>query len=252
MSVVMESWLPRHRFDADDLERLYEFGILGPGDRVELIEGWIVNSTDRVAGACETLVRRESKAMDAVSDSWIPFRRFRAADYYRMAEIGLFAPDARIELIEGEIIDMAPTGSQHCGAVGWLNQMLCGTLKNHVIVWPQNVVKLSDFSHPQPDIALLEWRKDFYRGAHPQPPQTHLIIEVSDSSLKMDQMVKVPLFAHFEVPEMWIVDLVHERLHMYRAPRDGEYTEVSTVEKPGVTSVSTLPGVTVDLSELFG
>jgi Uma2 family endonuclease len=249
MSVVIETWLPRHRFNEDDLERMYEFGILGPGDRPELIEGQLVNSTDRMAG---DIARRESKAMNVVPDSWIPFRRFKAADYYRMWEIGLFAPDARIELIEGEIIDMAPIGSQHCGAVGWLNEMLSDTLQKRAIVWPQNVVKLSDLSHPQPDIALLERRKDFYRGAHPGPPETFLIIEVSESSLQIDQMVKVPLFAHFAIPEMWIVDLVHERLHVYRAPREGEYTEVSSIEKPGVTALSALPGVAVDLSDLFG
>ena len=252
MSVVLESWLPRHRFHEDDLERLYEFGILGPGDRIELIEGKILNSADAMAGAYPAVIRRESKAMDAVPDSWVPYRRFRATDYYRMWEIGLFAPDARVELIEGEIIDMAPIGSAHCGAVGWLNEMLCETLQRRATVWPQNVVRLSDFSHPQPDIALLERRKDFYRGAHPGPSETFLIIEVSDSSLRMDQMVKVPLFAHFEVPEMWIVDLVHERLNVYRAPRDGEYKEVSSIEKPGVTALSALPGVTVDLSDLFG
>lgn len=244
MSVVMESWLPRHRFSVEDLERLYEFGVLGPDDRVELVEGRIVNSK-RVAA-------RESKAPDAMPDSCAPFRRFSMADYYRMWEIGLFAPDARVELIEGEIIDMAPIGSAHCGAVGWLNEMLRDTLKNRVIVWPQSVVKLGELSKPQPDIALLERRKDFYRSAHPGPPETFLIIEVSDSSLRMDQMVKVPLFAHFEIPELWIVDLVHERLHVHRSPRDGEYAEVSSIEKPGVIALAALPGVTVDLSDLFG
>jgi Uma2 family endonuclease len=252
MSAVLESWLPRHRFNADDLERLYEFGILGPGDRIALIEGKILNSMAAMAGAYSTVIRRESKAMDAVPDSWVPYRRFRSADYYRMWEIGLFAPDARIELIEGEIIDMAPIGSPHCGTVDWLNEVLVAALRKHVIVRPQSVIELSDFSHPQPDIALLQRRKDFYRSAHPGPPETFLIIEVSASSLRLDEMVKVPLFAHFEIPEMWIVDLVHERLNVYRSPRDGEYTEVSSIEKPGVTALSALPGVTVDLSDLFG
>ena len=244
MSVVMESWLPRHRFNEDDLERLYEFGILGPGDRVELIEGQIVNSKGAMG--------RECGAMDSVPDGWIPFRRFTVLEYYRMWEIGLFAPEARVELIEGEIIDMAPIGSPHGGTVDWLNEVLCATLRGHAIVRAQGPIKLSDFSHPEPDIALLERRRDFYRTAHPGPPETFLIIEVSDSTLRVDQMVKAPLYAHFEVPEMWIVDLVHERLHVYRAPRDGEYTEVSSIEKPGVTPLSTLPGVSVDLSHLFG
>jgi Uma2 family endonuclease len=252
MSVVMKSWLPRHWFNGDDLERMYEFGILGPGDRIELIEGQIIDSTDRLAAAGRVVPRRESRAMDDVPDSWIPFHRFSEREYYRMAEIGLFAPDARVELIEGEIIDMAPMGSLHCGTVDWLTYTLAGALRDRNIVRTQGTVKMSDFSHPEPDITLLDWRKDFYRKAHPGAPETRLIIEVSDSSLRMDQMVKVRLFAHFEVPEMWIVDLVHERLHVYRTPRDGEYTEVSSIEKPGVTALSALPGVTVDLSDLFG
>jgi Uma2 family endonuclease len=252
MSAVMESWLPRHWFNADDLGRMYESGILGSGDRVELIEGQIIDMTDCLGPAARVTGRQESKAMDAVPYGWIPFHRFSERQYYRMAEIGLFAPDARVELIEGVIIDMAPIGSAHCGAVGWLNQMLCRTLQKRALVWPQNVVKLGEFSHPQPDITLLDWRRDFYRSAHPGPPETLLVIEVSDSSLQTDQMVKVPLFAHFEVPEMWVVDLVHERLHMYREPRDGDYTQVSSVEKPGVTELSALPGVAVDLSDLFG
>ena len=244
MGVVMNTWLPRHQFTANDLERLYEFGVLGPDDRVELIEGRLINSKGATA--------RESNAMDAVPDSWMPFRRFGIADYYRMWEIGLFAPDARVELIEGEIIDMAPIGSPHCGTVDWLTYTLITQLREHSIVRTQGVVRLTEFSHPQPDIALLQRREDFYRSAHPGPQETFLIIEVSESSLRMDQVVKVPLFAHFEIPEMWIVDLVHERLNVYRVPRDGEYTEVFSIEKPGVTALSALPGVTVDLSDLFG
>lgn len=252
MSVVMKGWLPRHWFNGDDVERMYEFGLLGPKDRVELIEGQLIDSAGRLVATDRVVPWRESRAMDDVPDSWIPFHRFSEREYYRMAEIGLFAPDARVELIEGEIIDMAPIGSLHCGTVGWLDEVLRDALQKRVTVWPQNVVKLSEFSHPQPDIALLERRNDFYRSAHPGPPETLLIIEVSDSSLRMDQMVKTRLFAHFEIPEMWIVDLVHERLHVHRSPRDGEYTEVSSVEKPGLTALSALPGVTVDLSDLFG
>ena len=244
MSVVMESGLPWHRFSWDDLERMYEFGILGPGDRFELLDGRLVHSSG--------VARRESKAMDALPDGRIPVHRFRVADYYRMWEIGLFAPDARVELIEGEVIDMAPIGSPHCGTVDWLNEILGAALRKHVIVRAQSVLKLSDFSQPQPDVLLLERRADFYRSAHPGPPETLLLIEVSETSWQTDRMVKVPLYAHFQVRELWIVDLVHERLHVYRKPQGGEYTELLSVERPGVTALSMLPGVTVDLSDLFG
>ena len=252
MSVVMETWLSRHRFDVDEYYRMREFGILKPDARVELIEGQIIDQTACTANDDSAMRPRESRAMDAVPDSWVPYHRFTVDEYHRMAEVGVLEADARVELIEGEIIDMASMGSWHCGTVDWLTDMLFGCLREHSNIRTQGVVRLSRFSEPQPDVALLKRRADFYRSAHPGAPDTLLIVEVSDSSLRKDQLVKIPLFAHFGVPEVWIVDVMHERLHFYRSPRDGEYTEVSSTEKPGFVELAALPDVTVDLSDLFG
>jgi Uma2 family endonuclease len=252
MSVVMETWLPRHRFDVDEYYRMRELGILKPNARVELIEGQIIDQTDLIADDDPAIHPRESKAMDAVPDSWVPYHRFTVDEYYRMAEVGVLAPGARVELIEGEIIDMASMGSWHCGTVDWLNEMFCVCLRKHSNIRIQGSVRLSKLSEPEPDVALLKRRTDFYRDRHPGAPDTLLIVEVSDSSLRTDQLVKIPLFAHFGVPEVWIVDGIHERLHFYRSPRGGEYTEVSSTEKPGVVELAALPDVVVDLSDLFG
>jgi Uma2 family endonuclease len=252
MSVVMESWLSRHRFNVDEYHRMREFGILKRTDRVELLEGHIFDLTDRLADEGIAVSSRESRAMEAEPDAWLPFHRFTVGEYYRMFEIGLLAPDARVELIEGEIIDMTPIGSLHCGTVDWITALFHRTVSQHALVRTQGVVALSGFSEPQPDIALLERRKDFYRKAHPGAPETFLIVEVSDSSLRTDQLVKIPLFAHFGVPEVWVVDLLNERLHFYRSPREGDYTDVSSTAEPGLTALSALPDIAVDLSELFG
>ena len=252
MSVVMETWLPRHRFDVDEYHRMREFGILKPNARVELIDGQIVDQTPCGARDDPAMPPRESAAMGAVRDGWVPYHRFTVGEYYRMAEVGVLEPDARVELIEGEIIDMAPMGSLHCGTVDWLNEMFCVCLREHSNIRIQGTVRLSAFSEPQPNVALLKRRADFYRDTHPSARDTLLIVEVSDSSLRNDQLVKVPLFAHFGVPEVWIVDVMHERLHFYRSPRGGEYTEVSSAEKPGVVALAALPDVKVDLSDLFG
>jgi Uma2 family endonuclease len=251
MSVALvETWLPRHLFNVDEYERMREFGVLRSSDRVELLEGLIVDSTDRIPEGGR--LPRESRAMDAVPDSWIPFHRFTVDEYYRMAQIGVLAEDARVELIEGEIIDMAPIGSWHCGTVGWLTELFMLGVRQHTNVWTQGVVRLSPFSEPQPDVMLLKRREDFYRHAHPGAAETLLVVEVSDSSLRSDQMVKIPLFAHFGVPEVWIVDGVHETVHFYRAPSGGEYTEVSSTDQPGVVALASLPDVKVDLTDLFG
>lgn len=248
----METWLPRHRFDVDQYYRMKEFGILKPDARVELIEGQVIDQTDRIADDDPIIRQRESKAMDAVPDSWIPFHRFTVDEFYRMVEVGVLEPDARVELIEGEVIDMASMGSWHCGTVDWLNELFCIGVRAYTNIRIQGAVRLSKLSEPEPDVALLRRRSDFYRHGHPGAPETLLIVEVSDSSLRTDQMVKMPLFAHFGVPEVWIVDGVHERLHFYRAPRDGEYTDVSSTDNPGVVALTALPDVTVDLSDLFG
>ncbi len=250
VSAVVESWLPRHRFSVSEFHRMRELGVLAAQDQFELLDGLIIARVGRAPRVI--LPARESKAMDAVPDSWIPFHRFTVDEYYRMAEIGLFASNARIELIEGEIIDMAPTGSWHCGAVDWITALFFGALPQRANIRTQGALRLSAFSEPEPDIALLKRRGDFYRDNHPGPSETLLVVEVSDSSLQTDQMVKVPLFAHFGIPEVWIVDGAHERLHVYRSPKSGQYTDVSSMERPGTLALSALPDVTVDLSGLFG
>src|SRR5262249_56693634 len=128
----------------------------------ELIEGQIVDQTACTEDDDPVMRPRESKAMVAVPDSWVPYHRFTVDEYYRMAEVGVLEPDARVELIEGEIIDMASMGSWHCGTVDWLTKMFCTTLQESANVRIQGAVKLSKLSEPEPDVALLRHRKDFY------------------------------------------------------------------------------------------
>jgi Uma2 family endonuclease len=93
----------------------------------------------------------------------------------------------------------------------------------------------------------VNWR----HSRHPESADTLLIVEVSDSSLRFDRDVKVPLYSRHQVPEVWLLDLAHDRLHFFRAPRDGAYTDVSFTDEPRVVVLSALPEVTVDLSGLF-
>jgi Uma2 family endonuclease len=112
-------------------------------------------------------------------------------------------------------------------------------------------VRLDNHSEPQPDLAVLLSRKDFYQERHPLPPDTLLVIEVSDSSLRFDRDVKVPLYAQSRIPEVWVVDLGRNRIHFFRHPENGVYTDVSRADKPTTIALTALEGVTVDLSGLF-
>jgi Uma2 family endonuclease len=178
--------------------------------------------------------------------------RLTVDDYYRMAEVGILAPEARVELIDGEIIDMAPPGSPHAAAVLYLTEVLVRAVDRRASVLAQNPVRLNEYSEPQPDLALLLRRDDFYRERHPRAEDVLLIIEVAATSLRFDRKTKLPLYARHGIPEMWLVDLGGGRLVRYRAPQQGSYTLVDEPDLGTPLEVAALAGVAVDLHRLYG
>jgi Uma2 family endonuclease len=177
--------------------------------------------------------------------------RLTVEQYHRMAEVGVLAHDARVELIEGVIVDMAPIGSRHAAAVKKLNALLTSAVGARAIVSVQDPIRLGGRSELQPDLALLRPREDFYAHTAPTAADTLLIIEVAQSTAAYDREVKVPLYAQHGVPEVWIVDLDSSLLRFYRSPQADRYADISATEAPGRTPVAMLPGVTVDLSALL-
>lgn len=186
-----------------------------------------------------------------VQDDLVRRHRLTVHDYYRMAEVGLLAPDARVELIDGEIIDMPPSGAPHAGILGRLNRLLMAAAGTRVAVRMQLPLRLDDFSEPEPDFALLKWREDDYTAAHPTPSDTLLVIEVSQSSLRFDRNKKLPLYARHGIPEVWIVDLVDIRLHTFDSPQGERYASTSTTPRPGIMELKAVPDLKMDLTGLF-
>jgi len=168
-----------------------------------------------------------------------------------MAEVGLLAPDARVELIEGEIIDMAPIGIHHTSVVDRLTKWLISAVADEAIVRVQGSFRLSGFTEPQPDVILLEPREDFYWSRFATGDDTLLVIEVSDSTFRYDRRIKAPLYARYGIPEYWIVEIEGARLHFLRGLADGRYTDVSVVSTPGITAIPGLDGKSIDLSKLL-
>ena len=177
--------------------------------------------------------------------------RITVDEYHRMAEVGLLAPDARVELIEGEIIDMPPIGHRHAAAVDRLNRLLNLAVGDRAIVRCQGPIRLGDLSEPQPDFALLAPRADFYAERHPVAADTLLVIEVSETTLRYDRQTKLPLYARHGIPEMWIVDAAGKQLHIFRRPSGVAYDEIVSPPTPGITPIGSLPNVAIDLSSLF-
>lgn len=189
--------------------------------------------------------------MSAVMNDRLPRPRITVDEYYRMAEVGLLAPDVRTELIEGEVIEMAPMGSRHAARVSQLSHLIFPTLGGSAQMRVQLPVRLDEYSEPMPDLAVVRPRKDFYKSHHPGSADTLLILEVSESTLRFDRDVKVPLYSRHQVPEVWLLDLPNDRIHFFRAPRDGTYMDVSFTGDPRVVALSALLEIAVDLSGLF-
>lgn len=176
--------------------------------------------------------------------------RFSVEQYYRMAEIGVLAPDARTELIEGEICDMPPIGCRHAATVSWLHRQLAKAVGDRAWVFEQSPLRLSRHTEPQPDLMLLRPRRDRYSEAHPSARDTLLVIEVTDSTWLYDREIKMPLYAAYGVREAWLVDIGVKTLDCYGAPHGGAFVEQTSMQTPGPLVVPSLD-LHVDLTRLF-
>jgi Uma2 family endonuclease len=176
--------------------------------------------------------------------------RYTVADYYRMGEAGILAPDARVELIDGEIIDMAPPGNLHAGIVDQLALLLGSAVAGRAQVRVQNPLRLDEHSEPQPDVSVLRPRIDFYKSGHPRPADALLVVEVADTSLRFDRDDKIPLYARHGIPEVWLVELKAKRLVRYRNPQQGAYASVDEPDLGSPIEIAALE-TRLDLSTLF-
>ena len=177
---------------------------------------------------------------------------FNVDEYYRMAEVGLLSPDDRVELIEGEIVEMSPIGSTHAGTVCRSSAFLNRKLGDTVIVRSQNPVRLNDLSEPQPDLALLKPRKDFYSNSHPTPGDVFVVIEVADTSVDYDRNVKLPAYARAGIPEAWLMVLPKDVIEVHSQPKNGKYQKVQRLKR-GKTLVSpTIPTFECKVEDLLG
>jgi Uma2 family endonuclease len=177
--------------------------------------------------------------------------RFTVHDFHRMAQAGIFSEDDRVELLDGEIIEMTPIGSRHAACVARLTKILCHRLGETAIVWVQNPIRLDDRSEPQPDVVLLRPRPDFYARAHPCPDDVLLLIEVADTTHELDRDVKLPLYAKAEIREVWIVDLTGGTVQVYRQPSLQGYQ--TSTQARGVEQLmpEALPHLAISASDIL-
>lgn len=175
-------------------------------------------------------------------------RLISVSDYHKMGEVGILS-ESGLELIKGEIIHMSPIGSQHAAMVEKLKDILVFQLHGKALVRSQNPIILSDFTEPEPDICVVNFRDDYYSEKHPESREVLLVIEVADTSLEYDREVKLPLYAEAKIPELWIFNLQERYLEQFSSPENGKYSSHTILKSGKVTYPD--PEVSVDLDSLF-
>ncbi len=179
----------------------------------------------------------------------VPYHRWSVDEYHRMAQAGLLDETDRVELIEGELIDMAPIGSKHAFVVNRLSQTFSTKAGQQYFVSTQNPVQLGERSEPQPDIALL--RDGDYMDKLPMAVDVLLIVEVSHTTLDYDREVKLALYARHGIPEVWLLDVNAGELTVYREPAEGQYRLIRKPTRAEVVSPTLVPAAAISLAEVL-
>jgi len=177
--------------------------------------------------------------------------RVSADRYQKMVATGVLTKYDRVELIDGDMLNMAPIGPPHSAVVARLTKQFVLSVVDSAIVSPGGSIRLGDYSVPQPDLMLLKPRADFYAGQIPTPSDVLLLVEVSESSLAFDQSTKRALYARHGVAEYWVVDIPGKRVHVYREPAADGYTEAVERSSSDVVSPRAIPAVQLVAGTLF-
>lgn len=169
-----------------------------------------------------------------------------------MSESGILSEDDRVELIEGEIIVMSPIGSRHVACVNRLNALLSRKAGLAAIVSVQNPIRFGEYSEPQPDVALLKPRDDYYYASLATACDVLLVIEVGDTSLEYDRNVKLPIYARAGIPEVWLANLLEDTVEICSQPWNGMYRSIRSVVRGESCSPESLPSVELNVDDILG
>lgn len=189
--------------------------------------------------------------MDVDLEAQRPRHRFTVTEYYQLGEFSILNPDARVELIEGDIIEMPPIGPPHASIVSHLSKVLVQAVANTAEVRIQSPIHLSDRDEPQPDLCLVQPADSYYQR-HPEPADVLLAIEVADSSVTYDRVEKGRLYSRSSIPEYWLVDIPAARIEIYRSPGPEGYSNKQELTRGDTVAPLAIPDLLLDVADILG
>lgn len=188
--------------------------------------------------------------MSTAMENLRPPHRINVDEFFRIVASGVLGEDARVELIDGEIIDREPIGIDHGWVVDELTAMFHSSLGDKVAVRTQGALRVDEWNFFLPDVTVLKGPRDRYRHRHPTVDDILLVIEVADSSLRKDMKIKRPIYLQHAAAEIWIVDVQKMVLHVQRASDASSAPQAMALKPSTSIALHALPGVEIDLSSL--
>ncbi len=184
--------------------------------------------------------------------STLPHRKFTVDEYHYFIEQGVFKPEERIELWEGEFIEMSPIGKKHASSVDYLVEWLIENSARRYIARSQSPIVLDDFSEPQPDVCLLRRRDDFYRRENAAAKDVLLAMEVADTTVKYDRDIKFPRYAENGIPEAWLIDLENNRVEIHTEPGANGYRLIRVLHRGDVAESTVFEDLKIPVDDILG
>ena len=187
---------------------------------------------------------------DVIAKVGFSRRRFTVDEYYRLGEVGILTESDRVELIDGDIVQMSPIGSHHSQCVAALNERLVPAVVGRALLRPQLPLRISNNTEPEPAIILVRPGSHYWKQ-HPRPEDVLLLIEVAETSYAYDHDVNLPLYARENVPEVWIVDLPRGAVEAYREPGANGYRSARRLERGATLTPAAFPDAVITIDEIL-
>jgi Uma2 family endonuclease len=179
-------------------------------------------------------------------------KRFRVEDFRKMTEAGILPEESGWEVIDGYLIDKMSIGSKHASTVKRLSEMLRDSTRDLAIISVQDPIYIDEYNEPEPDIALVKRRGDFYAESHPTPEDVLLLIEVSDSTIEYDREIKKNLYAGAGIIEFWLVNLRDNTVEVFSSPKNGNYRLTRILESGETIEAAAVENLTMPIDDILG
>jgi Uma2 family endonuclease len=189
--------------------------------------------------------------LEKVSNTIRP-KRFRVEDFRKMTEAGILTEESGWEIIDGYLLDKMTIGSKHASVVRRLEKFFERAVGDRFIVSGQNPIQIDDYNAPEPDVALLAPREDFYSESHPTPLDVLLLVEVSDSTVEYDREIKKALYAEAGIQEFWLVNLKDKTVEVYTQPKNGNYYSALILEAGETIESKSIENLQLSIEEILG